>query len=205
MGSNENEPGQPKPKRRNRSRTLSERERKLVRGVVAGKTVLKAAMDAGYSPMTARKNAYSYLQRPLVKSALTDALERVGVTYERMIQPVADALNATKLVAKGRETLDGKVTEYVEVEDHAIRLAAHDRAVALVGAIPKVGEGTPAAHGLNLIITAVAAQPTQADRVPRVVSEAPTAPSSPAPRAMRLTVEAAPSAAQNPQHPNGHA
>ena len=40
-----------------------------------------------------------------------------------------------------------------QIPDHQTRLAAYDRAVKLLGGIPKVGESTPAAHGLNVFIT----------------------------------------------------
>ena len=40
-----------------------------------------------------------------------------------------------------------------QIPDHQTRLAACDRAVNLLGGIPKVGESTPAAHGLNVFIT----------------------------------------------------
>lgn len=38
-----------------------------------------------------------------------------------------------------------------QIPDHQPRLAACDRAVKLLGGIPKVGESTPAAHGLNVL------------------------------------------------------
>lgn len=166
---------------------LSKRERKFVAGVVAGKTKMQAAIDAGYTPETARAKSYSFLNRPLVRSAITDALERLGVTYERMVQPVADALEATKFVPAGsRETLDGTKSEYVEIPDHPTRLAAHDRAIALVGAVPKVGEATPAAHGLTLIVKS--SKTTQITNIHQAPAEAlATSASSTPPVAVRIT------------------
>jgi hypothetical protein len=127
--------------------TLDERERHFVKGVAEGKSMIQAAKDAGYSKSTAEKKSYSILQRPLVRSALTNALEQVGVTLEHIVQPIADALKATRSYVNK----DGLMVES-QVPDHKIRLEASRDAVALLGGIPKVGEGTPSAHGLNLFI-----------------------------------------------------
>ena len=107
----------------------------------------QAAKDAGYANSTAEKKSHTILQRPLVKSALTNALERAGVTLVHIVQPIADALKATKSYVDK----DGLMVES-QVPDHKIRLEASRDAVALLGGIPKVGEGTPTAHGLNLFI-----------------------------------------------------
>jgi hypothetical protein len=128
--------------------TLDERERRFVKGVAAGKSRIQAAKDAGYAQSTAEKKSYAILQRPLVKSALTEAMVRIGMTHEMMVQPLKDALTAT------RSYVDPKSGLLVEtqVPDHKMRLEASRDAVALLGGIPKVGEGTPTAHGLNLFI-----------------------------------------------------
>src|SRR4029077_11616402 len=126
---------------------LDKRERRFVKGVIEGKSMIQAAKDAGYATSTAEKKSYAILQRPLVRSALTNALERVGVTLEHIVQPIADALKATKSYVSE----DGLMVQS-QVADHKIRLEAARNAVALLGGIPKVGEGTPTAHGLNLFI-----------------------------------------------------
>ncbi len=127
--------------------TLDERERRFIQGVVEGKSMTQAAKDAGYAKSTAEKKSHTFLQRPLVRSALTSALERVGVTLEHIVQPIADALKATRSYVAN----DGLMVES-QVPDHKIRLEASRDAVALLGGIPKVGEGTPTAHGSNLYI-----------------------------------------------------
>ena len=127
--------------------TLDERERRFVKGVVEGKSLTQAAMDAGYAKSTAEKKSYAILQRPLVRSKLTNALERVGVTLEGIVQPIVDGLNATKSYV----TKDGLMVES-QVPDHKIRLDAARIAVALLGGIPKVSVALTTAHGLNLFI-----------------------------------------------------
>ena len=146
--------------------TLDERERRFVKGVVAGKSKIQAAKDAGYSKSTAEKKSYAILQRPLVKSELTTALERARVTLKQIVQPIADALKATK----SKVNKDGLMVES-QVPDHKIRLEASRAAVALFGGIPKVGEGTPTAHGLNLFIAVDHGQGPSLEMPPRVMTE----------------------------------
>ena len=150
--------------------TLDERERRFVKGVVAGKSMTRAAMDAGYATSTAEKKSYAILQRPLVKSELTKALERAGVTLEHIVRPIADALTATKSYINK----DGLMVES-QVPDHKTRLEASRDAVALFGGIPKVGEGTPTAHGLNLFLSV---QGEQAQRSFQLADEAQAPPKS---------------------------
>ena len=69
------------------------------------------------------------------------------MTLKHIVQPIADALTANKSYVNK----DGLMVES-HVPDHKIRLEASRDAVALLGGIPKVGEGTPTAHGLNLFI-----------------------------------------------------
>ena len=159
--------------------TLDERERRFVKGVVAGKSMTQAAKDAGYSHSTAEKKSYAILQRPLVRSALTNAMERAGMTLVNIVQPIADALKATKSYVNK----DGLMVES-QVPDHKIRLEASRDAVALLGGIPKVGEGTPTAHGLNLFIAVDHGQGRSVEMPPRVMNDitpslTPTAPPIP--------------------------
>src|SRR6478736_9189017 len=97
---------------------LDERERRFVEGVAKGKSMTQAAKDAGYAASTAEKKSYAILQRPLVRSALTNALEQAGVTLEHIVQPIADALMAM------RSYVDSKSGLLVEtsVPDHKVRL-----------------------------------------------------------------------------------
>jgi hypothetical protein len=166
------------PPRANRQ-TLDERERQFVKGVVKGKSMIQAAKDAGYATSTAEKKSYAILQRLLVKSALTDAMVRIGMTHEMMVQPLKDALTAT------RSYVDPKSGLLVEtqVPDHKIRLEASRAAVALLGGIPKVGEGTPTAHGLNLFIAVDHGQGRIVEMPPRVIKEiTPSQPSGAPPK-----------------------
>ena len=127
---------------------LDKRERKLIAGVAAGKSDIQAAKDAGYANSTAEKKASAILNRPLVKSELTKALEACGVKMADIMRPIADALKARKSYVHPKAGLLES-----GFPDHAIRLAAADRAIRLMGGIPKVGGSTPSASGLNLFIS----------------------------------------------------
>ena len=135
------------PPRANRQ-TLDERERLFVKGLVKGNAMIQAAKDAGYATSTVEKESYAILQRPLVKSALTEAMTKIGMTHEMMVQPLKDALTAMRSYVDPKS---GLLFE-TQVPDHKMRLEGSRVAVAIFGGIPKVGEGTPTAHGLNLFI-----------------------------------------------------
>ena len=127
---------------------LDQRERKFIAGFVAGKSLTQAAKDAGYAKSTAEKKASAILNRPLVRSELTKALERLGHTMESIVRPISEGLKARKSYVHPKAGLLES-----EIADHAIRLVAADRAIRLLGGIPKVGETIPAATGLNLFIS----------------------------------------------------
>jgi hypothetical protein len=103
-------------------------------------------MAAGYAESTAATKVGMMLNRPLVRSELTLAMERAGCTLDKVVKPIVDALKANKT-----SNFRGRLEE-TDIPDHTIRFAAHVRAVTLLGGVPKVGESTPSAHGLNLFI-----------------------------------------------------
>ena len=99
---------------------LTPRQLKLIRGVVAGKTIKVAALDAGYggSDESARVRASIDLHKDSVSLALHRALDRAGATLDKTAKVVADAMDA------GRNAVD-KFGEIVDLgPDHKTRLAA---------------------------------------------------------------------------------
>ncbi|MBH0198759.1 MAG: hypothetical protein HP497_04960 [Nitrospira sp.] len=133
--------------------SLDDRERRFVQGIVEGKSMTQAAKDAGYAKSTAEKKASVILNRPLVQSMLTRALEGLGLTMEGIVRPIADGLKATRSAI-----ITGKIIDS-QIPDHQVRLGAHDRAVKLLGGIPKVGESLPASQGLNLFVAVEGEKP----------------------------------------------
>ena len=72
---------------------LSTRQRKLVKNVASGRfpSGRQAMIAAGYS---AQSSPAVILNRPLVRSELTKALEAAGIGYADIVKPVKDALTA---------------------------------------------------------------------------------------------------------------
>ncbi len=101
--------------------------RAVALGLAHGLSQIEAVKQAGYPSSTAEKKAYRIVRHPHVQSFLTEALEALGVTAKKIMQPVIDGLEACEVV----KTEDGKIlTDY---PDHKIRFMAHDCAVQLYG------------------------------------------------------------------------
>ncbi len=112
-----------KPKRRE----LTFKEQKLVQGVAMGKSQRQAALEAYdvKNPETASAVASEALSKPNVRQALNDALERHGITIDKIIKPVADALEADRVMIVGKKVY--------KTPDHAIRLNASRTAAKFAG------------------------------------------------------------------------
>lgn len=89
---------------------LTMRQRKLIKGIVAGHTVQKSALDAGYgnTPGSARVSAHRDLQNPNVQKGISDSLEQIG----------ADIDSITKVIR------DGQLANKKDKADHPTRLKA---------------------------------------------------------------------------------
>lgn len=137
-------PDRPNPKlaAQNRAKGMSKRQ---------------ALLQAGYSESTATKASTRMFERPLVQSELTRALARQNITFDKIVKPIADGLVATKSFLHNKL---GLIT--TQEPDHLVRLASADRAIDLMGGVPKVGEAIPASTGLNVFI---AVDNGQAERV----------------------------------------
>ncbi len=115
-----------------------------------GLSATEAVRQAGYAESTVQKKAYQIVQRPLVQSALTDALERQGLTMEKLMKVYLDALEANHVV-KSSERLEAVETE---VPDTRTRVDAADRVSRFYGAIPtQVEMPAPPSPGLTVIIS----------------------------------------------------
>lgn len=96
------------------------KEAKLVKGIAEGKTRQAAALAAydTTDPATASAIASETLKKPNVQEALHMELERQGITLEKIVKPVANALNS---------------------EEVELQLKGHDRAMKIIA--PRNGEG----------------------------------------------------------------
>lgn len=97
-----------------KQRRVTAKQRKLIKGIVRGKTQTQAALEAGYgaTPASACSTASEVLRRPNVQRALEAALDKAGATLDKSAEVVAAAMDATKK--------DGDN----DAPDHAIRLKA---------------------------------------------------------------------------------
>lgn len=110
------------------TKELTVKQTKLVKGIAEGKTKRQAGIDAGYSgtPETVSVSVNEALKNPNVQEALQDEMARQGITLEKIIAPVKQALEATTIV----KTTDGEIeTKYPDIDT---RLKGHDRAVRLL-------------------------------------------------------------------------
>ena len=124
-------------KAKTKAKRLTVKESKLVKGVAEGKSKLKAATDAGYLPNatdeTRRVEAHKTLQKPHVQEALEKALAVRGITIDKIVAPVAEALEY-------ENPLDPK--DQIEV-----RLKGHDRGIKIIRP-----QGTPNGGGTNVFV-----------------------------------------------------
>jgi phage terminase small subunit len=95
---------------------LKPRDKKLVAGIVSGKTQLEAYKDAGYSVTSnevGRVNAHRAVNRPHIQQAIEDALELHGATPEWAVSQLMkvaaqdEEIGAKRLAAKDILELHG--------------------------------------------------------------------------------------------------
>ena len=109
------------------------KEAKYLAGVAAGKTKVQAAMDAYdvKSKVTASQMAAELSHKPRIQRELIKILERQGITLERAIAPIGQALTAEKT-----NEYTGEITP-----DIPTRLKGSDRALKLLGVKLDQNEG----------------------------------------------------------------
>lgn len=90
-----------------RSNEITVRERKLVSGVLDGKSQAQAARDAGYPPASARQAASETLKRPDIRALLHARLDAAGLDIDQGIAVLARNLNARAMGL----TKDGDVVD----------------------------------------------------------------------------------------------
>lgn len=134
--------GKPKPT------TLSPREAKLVKGVASGMGKREAGIEAGYGgqPKTVSVTVSQALQKPHVREALQQEMERQGITLEKIVKPIKDGLEAEKvsIVGNGEEAM-AEITP-----DHNIRLKSSQMAQKLIGV--DIGEPNGNTYNFTQII-----------------------------------------------------
>lgn len=96
-----------------------------------GMNTEEALVDAGYSPITARKNGYAIVREPYIQSILTESCQRImhkrQIDFDGILEPLFDALKANIVIKVARR---GKAVQ-TNVVDHATRMEATGRLVDL--------------------------------------------------------------------------
>lgn len=118
---------------------LTVKQAKFVKAKAEGKSGTQAYMEAygTTNANVAKVEASRTLTKPNVQEALQAEMARQGITLEKIIKPVADALEAEKVHIVG----NGEQAMAEIVPDHSIRLKASSMAQTLIGANKQTGEG----------------------------------------------------------------
>jgi hypothetical protein len=87
----------------------------------------KQLRDIGYTKGSSR-NPKQVVRQKRVQSELQKQLKKQGITYKAAIEPIPDALKATKTIVIGK----GEYQIVDQIPDHAVRLGASDRALKLL-------------------------------------------------------------------------
>ena len=111
------------------TKELSVRELKFVAAILAGNSQKSSALIAGFSETRAKNTGSQLMKRPHIRRALGLAIDNIGVTFEEAIQPVRDALRATKYIS---DTKNGEMIDS-GLPDHGTRLKASAIVLKMMG------------------------------------------------------------------------
>ena len=106
------------------------KEAKYIKARIKGKNKTLAAMDATGTPdkAVAAVQGNRLEKSPEVKNELQRLLKKKGITLDKALQPIADGLEAEKLIAMGK----GEDSFIDRIPDMPTRLQASDRALKLL-------------------------------------------------------------------------
>jgi hypothetical protein len=127
------------------------KEAKLIKGIAEGKTPRESAL-ATYNvstPESASAMASKTLAKVNVRAALDAELAKQGITLEKIIQPVAAALDAKIRI---KSVVTGETVE-IDAPDLEMNLKGHDRAVKLMG-LHNTGDGGNTINNYGTIVAA---------------------------------------------------
>jgi hypothetical protein len=112
-----------KPKKK----TPSIRERKLIKGIIEGKSGIQAMKDAGYADSTAWKKGSQKLAQ--LKPNIQELMEKKGLTDDYLIDGLMEGTKATKVISativakngEGMKDADSMSKDFIDVEDYLTR------------------------------------------------------------------------------------
>ena len=101
-----------------RSPAIRVKERKLLKGIIAGKTATQAAKDAGWSDASAGVMASRKMAEPGMKAELQKMMDEAGLSRQAIIQKIREGADAKKVSYFAHE---GVVKDQREDVDHVTR------------------------------------------------------------------------------------
>ena len=104
---------------------LTQKQRLLIKGLQEGKSLLQAALAAGYAPSTAKSNVY---QSSALRSAIAQLMDDQGIGDGVLLDKLKEKLDATCQRQKGKKWEDAPM--------HDVQLRALDMALKLKGLYP---------------------------------------------------------------------
>ena len=108
---------------------LTIKQKKLVKGIVAGKTQRQAAKEAGLN----ESYASNILKEPHIVLKIQDLMEGMGLSDAVLLIKHRELLNAQKQIS-GVKDADGGSVEFIEVPDYQTQIKALESAYKLKGA-----------------------------------------------------------------------
>ena len=140
------------------------KQRKLLKAYLKTGNKTQAAIDAGYSPKTARSSGAQTLQK--IAPGLNRLMDRAGLSEKRLLDPIRDGLKA-HVIFQGDET---------DAPDHSSRLKSSELAWKLRGHLrPQPEDGAGATINVNLLVVGLQAiAERRAQRLAMVDSSQPT-------------------------------
>jgi phage terminase small subunit len=118
---------------------LTPKQGKFIKGVIEGKTMVQAAMEA-YPNQTygsARVQASQNLTKPNIREVLEAEYAKQGITTKAVVSVLSDAMKADKVYFVG----SGEDREMEREPDHSIRINAVRTAMQLIGVGKEPAEG----------------------------------------------------------------
>jgi hypothetical protein len=92
-------------------------------------------IEAGYARSTALADAGIYVSKIREKTGMADAMDKVGLNNEFLMQKLKDGLDCTKVISAVGGTDAGAGTmDFIDVPDHTNRKGYLDQALKIKGA-----------------------------------------------------------------------
>lgn len=135
---------------------LSERNKKVVKGVLKGKPISRAMIDAGYAATTANSKCAEKARE--LAPTIQALMERRGLTDDRLLDVLDDGLRADKCIScnviapggDGMADAHSATKDFIDVPDHPTRHKFLDTALKLRRHLDKPDDQ----QGVTIIINA---------------------------------------------------